>query len=85
MIKLQHGDLALDEPTAAIMAAVGCLLTVAESIAEQEPENATLLRAVARRLVVKIDRNVLEEIVGFAVAVVQDACASERPAAGKAH
>ena len=85
MIELQHGNLALDETTAALMAAVGCLLTVAESIAEQEPENAALLRAVSRRLVAKIDRNVLEKIVGFAVGVVQDACANERFAAGKAH
>jgi len=83
----EHGDLelVLDETTAAITAAVGCLMIVANSIAEQEPEHAALLRTVSRKLVATIHKDALEDIIIFAAAVVRDARVGEGSEIGKAH
>ena len=84
-MRVKRVELALDEATGMEMSAIGCLLMVAQFIAEQQPDHADVLRNVARALIAQIPEERLNDIVRFAADVVRGEIERGQPNAGKVH
>lgn len=84
-MRVKRVELALDETTGMQMAAVGCLLMVAQFIADERPDHANVLGKVARALIVQIPEERLHDIVRFAADMVRDATEDEGSEFGKVH
>lgn len=84
-MRVKRVELALDETTGMQMAAVGCLLMVAQFIADERPDHANVLRKVARALIAQVPEERLHDIVRFAADVVRGEIERGQPNAGKVH